>query len=107
MLDEESTDVDDMEGAFTTLLSGPASEDEPEVVDGMTLQSSSEDLAVDEETNDAAEREKSTMVCRHWKSKGWCRLESNCRFLHPENKRGVSAPKCGGNSSVISAGMNG
>merc|ERR1712216_334611 len=40
---------------------------------------------------------KSTMVCRHWKSKGWCRLEHNCKFLHPEHKRGVAAPKgCSG-----------
>merc|ERR1712232_499538 len=33
--------------------------------------------------------EKSIMVCKHWKSKGWCRLESKCKFLHPEHKRGV------------------
>lgn len=32
--------------------------------------------------------EKRAMVCRHWKSKGWCRLGSECRFLHPEYKRG-------------------
>lgn len=35
--------------------------------------------------------EKSVMVCRHWKSKGWCRMEENCKFLHPEHKRGTSA----------------
>mmetsp|Transcript_104577 Transcript_104577/g.207649 ORF Transcript_104577/g.207649 Transcript_104577/m.207649 type:complete len:512 (-) Transcript_104577:78-1613(-) len=35
-----------------------------------------------------AELDKSIMVCRHWKSKGWCRLEDRCKFLHPENKRG-------------------
>merc|ERR1719350_665529 len=34
------------------------------------------------------EQEKSVMVCRHWKSKGFCKLEDQCKFLHPENKRG-------------------
>jgi hypothetical protein len=33
------------------------------------------------------------MVCKHWKSKGWCRLGSSCKFLHPEHKRGASAPQ--------------
>merc|ERR1719502_1316402 len=32
------------------------------------------------------------MVCRHWKSKGWCRLGSSCKFQHPEHKRGVAGP---------------
>eukprot|EP00928_Gymnodinium_smaydae_P048769 TRINITY_DN32645_c0_g1_i1.p1 TRINITY_DN32645_c0_g1~~TRINITY_DN32645_c0_g1_i1.p1 ORF type:complete len:444 (+),score=107.41 TRINITY_DN32645_c0_g1_i1:83-1414(+) len=36
--------------------------------------------------------EKSAMVCRHWKSKGWCKLEDGCRFMHPEHKRGSSGP---------------
>jgi hypothetical protein len=31
-----------------------------------------------------------TMVCHHWKSKGWCRLGTDCKFLHPEEKRGVT-----------------
>jgi len=40
-----------------------------------------------------ANTEKSVMVCRHWKAKGFCRLEANCKFLHPEHKRGaVAAP---------------
>jgi hypothetical protein len=34
--------------------------------------------------------EKSRMVCRHWKTKGWCRLEDSCKFLHPAYKRGVA-----------------
>jgi len=33
------------------------------------------------------------MVCRHWKSKGWCRLDANCKFLHPDHERGVDARK--------------
>lgn len=32
--------------------------------------------------------DKSAMVCRHWKTKGWCKLVDKCKFLHPENKRG-------------------
>ena len=32
---------------------------------------------------------KSSMVCCHWKNKGWCRYQENCRFAHPEHKRGV------------------
>jgi hypothetical protein len=58
--------------------------------------------------------EKSVMVCRHWKSKGWCRMEDNCKFLHPEHKRGVgpgfvNCSKAGGmsdgNSADISNGL--
>mmetsp|Transcript_51534 Transcript_51534/g.122565 ORF Transcript_51534/g.122565 Transcript_51534/m.122565 type:complete len:474 (-) Transcript_51534:125-1546(-) len=41
-------------------------------------------------------------VCRHWKTKGWCRLEANCKFLHPLQSRGMQqknqAQKAGGNS---------
>lgn len=36
--------------------------------------------------------EKSVMVCRHWKSKGFCRLEDKCKFLHLEHKRGTGVP---------------
>merc|ERR1719262_660664 len=46
-----------------------------------------------------SDQEKSVMVCRHWKSKGWCRMEDNCKFLHPEHKRGigfVNGNKAGG-----------
>lgn len=30
-------------------------------------------------------------VCRHWKSKGWCRLADTCKFMHPNQKRGTAA----------------
>lgn len=44
--------------------------------------------------------EKSVMVCRHWKSKGWCRLEDQCKFLHPDSKRGAGVPpKKGGGAA--------
>jgi len=104
--DEESTDVDEAGGAFASLLSGPTSEDEGSDVvakqaieDEMALKSHGTD-------EDLIELEKSTMVCRHWKSKGWCRMEENCKFLHPENKRGVSAPKGGSKGSATSGGMS-
>merc|ERR1712118_308403 len=69
----------------------------------MAVKSSS---ALDDEAG-VADSEKSTMVCRHWKSKGWCRLEENCKFLHPENKKGVSAPKGGSKGSAVSGTMSG
>jgi len=34
-----------------------------------------------------------TVVCHHWKSKGWCRMEDQCKFLHPESKKGVGSDK--------------
>lgn len=30
------------------------------------------------------------MVCRHWRSKGWCKYQTTCMFLHPEHKQGVA-----------------
>jgi len=95
--DEESTDVDEAGGAFASLLSGTCSE------------ADASDVVVKPEIEDenVIESEKSTMVCRHWKSKGWCRLQENCKFLHPENKRGVSAPKGGSQGSATSGGMSG
>merc|ERR1712039_614992 len=30
---------------------------------------------------------KSHLVCRHWKTKGWCKYGQECRFAHPDNKR--------------------
>mmetsp|Transcript_138027 Transcript_138027/g.428982 ORF Transcript_138027/g.428982 Transcript_138027/m.428982 type:complete len:364 (-) Transcript_138027:27-1118(-) len=32
-----------------------------------------------------------TLVCCHWKNKGWCRYQDSCKFLHPAHKRGVGA----------------
>lgn len=57
-----------------------------------------EDSVMDEaRVADAAQVEESgqppeAMVCRHWKTKGWCRLEAACKFLHPEEQRGSAAP---------------
>lgn len=57
--------------------------------------SDSDSLDVAERKSVASEAigdDKSPMVCRHWKSKGWCRLGVDCKFLHPEHKRGITAP---------------
>merc|ERR1719424_440380 len=76
--DDASTDEGEP-GAFASLLSSPSSEcDEARNV-------------WNEDSEPASDTEKSIMVCRHWKSKGWCRMESKCKFLHLEHKRGVSA----------------
>jgi len=60
---------------------------------------------VESDAEHGSDQEKSVMVCRHWKSKGWCRMEENCKFLHPEHKRGVGFGN--GNKAVgISGGSN-
>jgi len=51
---------------------------------------------VESEQAQAGEPEKTIMVCRHWKSKGWCRLGAACKFAHPDHKCGVGAPKGSG-----------
>jgi hypothetical protein len=48
------------------------------------------------ESEDGSDHEKSVMVCRHWKSKGWCRMEGSCKFAHPEHKRGVGSVAASG-----------
>merc|ERR1712014_396011 len=47
----------------------------------------------------AVDPDKSVMVCRHWKSKGFCRLEAKCKFQHPDEKRGAKAQK--GNTKPV------
>jgi len=91
-LDEESTEANDS-CAFASLLSSASSE-------GEALDNIERKSEASEATSDA---ERSVMVCRHWKSKGWCRLESKCKFLHPEHKCGVSAPR-GTSGSLIGDG---
>lgn len=31
-------------------------------------------------------------ICRHWHSKGWCRLGDGCKFAHPDHVRGIGQP---------------
>jgi len=82
--DEESTEASDSCCAFASLFSVTSSEGDH--LDAIERKSEGSELASD------VDRSPMAMVCRHWKSKGWCRLESNCKFLHPEHKRGVCAP---------------
>lgn len=97
-VDEASTDADFSQQS--SLFSYPSSEGEG--ADGNA--SKSEDS---ESTDNNVDR--NIMVCKHWKSKGWCRLESKCKFLHLEHKCGVSAPKAlsghrtHGQSSLVGA----
>jgi len=90
-LEEASTEAEDC-GAFASLLSGSCSEEDTtpnmDMKAHLLLES-----ALPEESDQTSDSEKSAMVCRHWKTKGWCRMESNCKFLHPEHKRGIAAPK--------------
>jgi len=106
-LEEASTEAEDC-GAFASLLSGSCSEEDTtpnmDTKAHLLLES-----ALPEESDQPSDSEKSTMVCRHWKTKGWCRMESNCKFLHPEHKRGIAAPKActvGDRSRVACPGMS-
>jgi hypothetical protein len=89
MLDEESTEAEEI-GAFASLLSSLPSE--AEGMDDVEAKSPEAGVLAlvsashtsNEDSEQASDSEKSSMVCRHWKTKGWCRMESNCKFLHPE-----------------------
>jgi len=96
MPDDESTT--DEVGAFASLLSGPPSSPEEAETNVADVQPLAQNLAPTEE--------KSIMVCRHWRNKGCCRMEDKCKFLHPENKRGVTASKPSTASSAGGAGAS-
>merc|ERR1719428_2652378 len=105
MPDDESTT--DEVGAFASLLSGPSSEGEAfDASEASPHDSETSSPAVNNssprEDSEPSDPEKSVMVCRHWRSKGWCRMEANCKFLHPEHKRGVTAPQAGAACTSIS-----
>jgi hypothetical protein len=95
MLDEESTEADGS-GAFSCLLSTPS----PRTESVDALDANSEFLSLGQDLEQASDSEKSNMVCRHWKTKGWCRMESSCKFLHLEHKRGIASAKAGKTSST-------
>jgi len=91
---EEGSDiVSDSGGAFSTIFSphsGLMTEQESVKFIGEFIP---QPAKIIDETKDNERRslQAQATVCRHWKSKGWCRMESNCKFLHPEHKRGVGA----------------
>lgn len=93
MLNEDSTEAGDS-GAFSCLLSGASSD-----VGSLDAVDAKSPIPAVPDLDQESDSEKGNMVCRHWKSKGWCRMESNCKFLHPEHKRGISVPKVGNRSS--------
>jgi hypothetical protein len=111
-LDEESTEADDI-GAFASLLSGSASEVDTKSPETDAVAPLLLEHALPEEPEQSSDLvqdvEKNQMVCRHWKTKGFCRLESNCKFLHPAEKRGIAATNlcCGsGISRAACPGMS-
>jgi hypothetical protein len=91
--EEVSTDEDEG-SAFATLLSSDGEGNEVEFRTETELGASSTQLphtnSSEEDSESAVDAEKSAMVCRHWKTKGWCRFESQCKFLHPDHKRGIT-----------------
>jgi len=100
---EEGSDIiSDSGGAFSTIFS-PHS--------GLVIEQESvkfvpcniEPTKANDEAKDNERRSSQVQatVCRHWKAKGWCRMESNCKFLHPEHKRGVGASN--GKHGVVNA----
>merc|ERR1712224_1173692 len=104
-LDEESTEAEESH-AFASIFSLSSEGEGLECIECMSDTVCSPIARINSEL--ASDVEKNVMVCRHWKTKGWCRLESNCKFLHPEHKRGVSAPSCGkGDKAASSAGTDG
>jgi len=100
--EEESTDADN-DSAFASLFSSDGEDCDVESRREDELRSSrcTAGLVSSYETDSEPpqDAEKSQMVCRHWKSKGWCRYGCECKFLHPEEKRGVTTSA--GDSSLL------
>jgi hypothetical protein len=92
LTEEDSTDADN-DSAFATLFSSDGEDCEAEPRMEMVSQSSQISYTVGafDGDSESPSDEKSQIVCRHWKSKGWCRYESQCKFAHPEHKRGACA----------------
>jgi len=92
--DEVSTEAGES-GAFTSLLHGPS---EAESMDADSKSSevigtapAPLNLAFPNVAHQSGDVERNGIVCRHWKSKGWCRLQETgcCKFSHPDHKRGI------------------
>jgi hypothetical protein len=101
-------EVDDL-GAFSSVLlvdssfpGGPPGFHAPGFLPQKRL-----DIGVPQKTDGDQEKSATAMVCRHWKSKGWCRLGDACKFSHPDHKCGVGAANGGGKSSSAAPGAAG
>jgi len=90
MDEDRSTDAEEG-SAFSCLFSGQSSDVEACDVDSWSEARYSPSASPKDSTGSSPEAEKNVVVCRHWKSKGWCRMESQCKFSHPEHKRGVTS----------------
>jgi hypothetical protein len=88
--EEDSTDAE-TDSAFATLFSSDGEDDCEADASLEHASQSSGGVVASDGGESPRDDEKTQMVCRHWKSKGWCRYESQCKFLHPQNKCGVSA----------------
>jgi hypothetical protein len=93
--EEDSTDAEN-DSAFASLFSSDGEDSDVECRQETELESHASRRTArlmaccEEDSESLQDAEKSQMVCRHWKSKGWCRYGCECKFLHPESKRGVT-----------------
>jgi hypothetical protein len=93
--EEDSTDADN-DSAFASLFSSDGEDCDVDCRQETEMESHASrftarlTVCCEEDSESLQDVEKSQMVCRHWKSKGFCRYGSECKFLHPENKRGVT-----------------
>jgi len=62
-------------------------------IQGMNASNSAVPMDGSQSPESPAGQAKSAVVCRHWKSKGWCRLGDECKFAHPEHKCGAGLTK--------------
>jgi len=92
ILDDESTEAED-HGAFASLLSVSSDTSSEDAADAQSSENEASVQSTHHGTEQKINSDGAAMVCRHWKSKGWCRLDANCKFLHPDHERGVDARK--------------
>lgn len=100
--DEQSTDAEEG-SAFATLLSsdGEGCDFEWRTERDISLGWISHTLsATDAEST--CNREKDSVVCRHWETKGWCRFDRQCKFLHPAHTSIVTVNNSVGDLDVPS-----
>jgi hypothetical protein len=106
LIEDDGSDAGDV-GAFSSVLvdSSPAWQPCPEPVAQLPMvcppaAKSGAKPAKPAGANGEQEKPVTVMVCRHWKSKGWCRLGSECKFSHPDHKCGVGSNNANKGSQV-------
>jgi len=100
---EDGSDVSEF-GAFSTVFSCPSTGVSEEGLP-VNIEPHCSQVVQRALSHGTDEKEANVMVCRHWKSKGWCRMEDNCKFLHTERKRGVGSVN--GNKAGVMNGVCG